>query len=32
VQKASVIKSNTAPKSTNSTDTFNRNKKNRKHR
>lgn len=32
VQKASVVKSNTAPKSNNSTDTYNRNKKNRKHR
>lgn len=32
VQQASVVKSNTAPKSTNSTDTYNRNKKNRKHR
>lgn len=32
VQQASVVKSNTAPKSTNSTDTYNRNKKSRKHR
>ncbi|CRK90278.1 CLUMA_CG004017, isoform B [Clunio marinus] len=32
VQQASVVKSNAAPKSTNSTDTYNRNKKNRKHR
>lgn len=32
VQQASVVKSTTAPKSTNSTDTYNRNKKNRKHR
>lgn len=32
VQQAAVVKSNTAPKSTNSTDTYNRNKKNRKHR
>ena len=32
VQQASVVKSNTAPKPNNSTDTFNRNKKNRKHR
>lgn len=31
VQQA-VIKSNTAPKSNNSTDTYSRNKKNRKHR
>lgn len=32
VQQASVIKSNTAPKSNNSTDTYSRNKKHRKHR
>lgn len=32
VQQASVIKSNTAPKSSNSTDTYSRNKKHRKHR
>lgn len=32
VQQASVIKSNTAPKSNHSTDTYSRNKKNRKHR
>lgn len=32
VQQAAVVKSNSAPKSTNSTDTYNRNKKNRKHR
>lgn len=32
VQQASVVKSNTAPKSSNSTDTYNRNKKSRKHR
>jgi hypothetical protein len=32
VQQASVIKSTTAPKSNNSTDTYSRNKKNRKHR
>jgi hypothetical protein len=32
VQQASVVKSITAPKSSNSTDTYNRNKKNRKHR
>lgn len=32
VQQASVIKSNTAPKSNNSTDSYSRNKKHRKHR
>ena len=32
VQQAAVVKSNTAPKSSHSTDTYNRNKKNRKHR
>lgn len=32
VQQASVIKSNTAPKSNHSTDTYSRNKKHRKHR
>lgn len=32
VQQASVVKSNTAPKPNNSTDTYNRNKKNKKHR
>ena len=32
VQQAAVVKSNTAPKSSNSTDTYNRNKKSRKHR
>lgn len=32
VQQAAVVKSKTAPKSINSTDTYNRNKKSRKHR
>lgn len=32
VQQAAVVKSNTAPKSSNSSDTYNRNKKSRKHR
>lgn len=32
VQQAAVVKSTTAPKSSNSTDTYNRNKKSRKHR
>ncbi|CAO1373973.1 unnamed protein product [Diamesa serratosioi] len=32
VQQAAVVKSNTAPKSSHSSDTYNRNKKNRKHR
>lgn len=32
VQQASVVKSNSAPKPNNSTDTYNRNKKSRKHR
>ena len=32
VQQAAVVKSNTAPKFTNSTDTYNRNKRSRKHR